>query len=68
MTDTDMFLTFLAQFGATFKITAKREACKFHPTLKLTEQVLKPAKIPTLELSSETAAMYGMSFVPRQTS
>ena len=62
-----MFLKSLAQFGATFKITAKREACKSHLTLNIPEQVLKPAKIPTLELSSETAAMYGMLFVPRQT-
>ena len=64
----DMSLKSLAKFGATFKITAKREACKFHLTLKITEQVLKPAKIPTLGISSETAVMYGVPFVPRQTS
>lgn len=63
-----MFLKSVAQFGATFKITAKREACKFHLTLNITEQELKPAKIPTLGLSSEMAAMYGIPFVPRQTS
>ena len=61
-----MFLKFVAQFGATFKITSKREACKFHLTLNITERVLKPAKIPILGLSSEKAAMYGIPFVPRQ--
>ena len=68
MTDKDMFLRSVAQFGATFKITAKREACKFHLTLIITKQVLKLAKIPTSGLSLETAAMYGILFVPRQTS
>ena len=63
-----MFLIFVAQFGATFKITAKREACKFYLTLNIAEQVLKLAKIPTLGLSSETVAMYGIPFVPRQMS
>ena len=63
-----MFLKFLAKFGASFKITSKRESCKFHLTLEMTEQVLKPSKIPTLGLSSEPAAMYGIPFAPRQTS
>ena len=65
--DTDIFLKTLNQFGATFKITAKREACKIHLTLRITGQGLKPVKIPTSRLRLDQAATHGMSFDPKRT-